>query len=171
MSVAGNAITAVVALAGVLLGGWLTLRNQDRAWRREHARQWRDIRLATYAEFLTAYREYISFVLDPAAQIVARPHPGDSSQLMPFFDKNGRPYKEKLEAAKTSVRLVSELPATVATSRQLVLRARHVATATATHSVGEIPHEDFKQLWDAERKFLDASRQELGLSEMDWKNV
>jgi hypothetical protein len=34
-------VTAAVTLLGVALGGWLTVWNQDRMWRREHSRQWR----------------------------------------------------------------------------------------------------------------------------------
>ena len=134
MGVVGSSITAVVALVGVLIGGGLTLYNQDRAWRRERDRQWRDIRLATYADFLAAHREYIAFALDPGAEIVAHPSPKNASVLMPFFDESGRPYKEKLERTKTAVWLVSETRATAAASQRLVKRARQVAAARATHA-------------------------------------
>jgi hypothetical protein len=64
--------------------------------------------LATYQDFLTAYREYLSFAQDPNAKISAIPHPRRSDEMMPFFDADGRPYKEKLEATRMAVSLVSE---------------------------------------------------------------
>lgn len=60
MEVLGTSITAVIALLGVLLGGWLSLRNQDRLWQRDHARQWRDIQLAAYKDFVVATRAYVT---------------------------------------------------------------------------------------------------------------
>ncbi|MFC0104921.1 hypothetical protein [Kibdelosporangium aridum] len=166
MSIIGNVITAVVALLGVVIGGWLTVRNQERSWQREHSRQWRDIRLAAYNEFLAACRQYIAFTLEPTAKITAVPHPREPGQMMPFFDEAGRPYKEKLESAFTAVRLVSELPDTVRTVVTVVNRARQIAAARATHSEADLPSEPFKVLWSAEQEFLIAARLELGLSAM-----
>ncbi|MEU5262574.1 hypothetical protein [Amycolatopsis sp. NPDC021455] len=166
MSVIGNVITAVVALLGVVLGGWLTLRNQDRSWSREHARQWRDIRLETYNEFLAAYRQYVAFTLEPTAKIAAIPHPRLPDQMMPFFDEAGRPYKEKFESALTAVRLVSDLPDTVRTCVYLVRAARQVAAARATLSEADLTSDSFANLWSAEKEFLAAAREELGLSAM-----
>ncbi|MET9410320.1 hypothetical protein ABZX90_31875 [Streptomyces sp. NPDC002935] len=166
MNVVSNAITAVVTLFAVLLGGWLSTRNQDRLWRREHARQWRDIRLAVYRDFLTAYREYVAFTRDPAANISAVPHPTRIGTMMPFFDATGRSYAERMEATKTSALLVTERPAILNTVEQLVRCARHIAAARATHGVGDMPAEKFQELWAAERNFLDAARRELGLYPM-----
>jgi hypothetical protein len=166
MNLASNAITALVTLLAVLLGGWLSVRNQDRLWHRDHARQWRDIRLGTYRDFLSAYREYIAFTLDPAAKIIAIPHPRHTGEMMPFFDEAGRPYKEKLEATLAAARLVSELPQTMDAIRELVRRARQVAAARAIHDPGETPAEEFEELWAAERVFAGFARRELGLAEM-----
>jgi hypothetical protein len=166
VSIVGNAITAVVALLGVVIGGWLTVRNQERSWQREHARQWRDIRLAAYDDFLAACRQYIAFTLEPTAKIIAVPHPREPGGMMPFFDEVGRPYKEKLESTFTAVRLVSELPDTVRTCVGVVNAARQIAAARATFSEAELPSEPFKTLWSAEQQFLIAARQELGLTAM-----
>jgi hypothetical protein len=163
VNVIGNLITAVVALLGVGLGGWLTLRSQDRSWHREHTRQWRDIRLSAYRDFLTAYREYISFALEPSAQISARPHPRRPATLMPIFDDKGTPYRKKLEAATGAAKLVVEAHATILSIDDLVIRARDVAAARASNDAGEIPTEYFERLWAAERAFRAAARNELGL--------
>ncbi len=164
MNLISNAITGGITLLAVLLGGWLSIRNQDRLWRRDTARQWRDIRLSAYSDFLSAYREYIAFTLEPTAKISAVPHPRKPGELMPFFDAVGRPYKEKLEATKTAVRLVSELPKTGDALDALVRRARRIAAQRATHGARDMPPEDFQELWDAEHKFLTAARQEMGLA-------
>jgi hypothetical protein len=124
--------------------------------------------LSAYKDFLSAYREYIAFTVEPAAKIVTVPHPHLQGELMPFFDESGRPYKEKLEATKTVIRLVSESPGTVANCNTLVRRARRVAAARARHGVGQVPAEEFQELWAAERAFVMAARQELDLAEIAW---
>src|SRR5262245_58169103 len=154
MTLVSSFVTAAVALLGVLLGGYLSIRNQDRLWARDHARQWRDIRLATYKEFLAAYRQYVAFTLEPTANITAVPHPRVPGEFMPFFDEVGRPYKERLEAGFTGVRLVSELPETVSTVIGVITAARQVAAARATMSAANLPSQAFQKLWAAEQQFL-----------------
>ncbi|MDH6222785.1 hypothetical protein [Streptomyces pseudovenezuelae] len=155
-----------MALFGVALGGWLSLRNQDRAWQREHQRQWRDIRLTTCNEFLAANRRYVAYVLDPRASITALPHPREQGRMMPFFDETGRPYKEALEAGFTAMRLVSERAETVRAGVSLVNWAREVAAARATLSEADISSATFESLWTAEQDFINAVRVELGLATM-----
>lgn len=163
MSIVGNIITAVVALLGVVIGGLLTVRNQERSWQREHSRQWRDIRLAAYNDFLAACRQYIAFTLESTAKIKAVPHPRHAGQLMPFFDEAGRPYKERLESTFVAARLVSELQETVEKLFDVMNAARPIASARATMSEADVPSEYFNSLWLAERAFLTAARRELGL--------
>jgi hypothetical protein len=164
MNVLGNMITAAVALLGVFLGGLVSFRNQDRLWWRDHARQWRDVRLAAYQELLSAHRQYIAFTLEPTAKISAVPHPHLPGHLMPFFDEAGRPYKENLETAMMAVRLISEDQQTVDACTELVRRARQVAAARATHNASDYLTEPFQELWAAEKVFMAAARQELGLT-------
>jgi hypothetical protein len=171
MGFATTATTAAVALLGVLLGGWLTGRNQDRSWRREHARQWRDIRLATYSEFVSAYRQYVAFALEPNANITAVPHPRISDVLMPFFDEEGRPYKERLDAASVAVRLVAESRDTMKACAAVVQNARGIAAARAAHSEADLPSEAFEDLWSAQDDFLNATRRELDLREVRWDSI
>jgi len=99
MDAAGTVATAAT-LVGVLLGGWLTVRKQDRISRRAAARQLRNIRLAPYKDFLSAYRGYLAFVQDPDSKITAMPHPSRANELMQYFGADGRPYREKLEGAR-----------------------------------------------------------------------
>lgn len=147
-------------------GGWLSIRNQDRLWRRDHARQWRDIRLAAYKEFTAAYRQYVAFVLDPSANIAAVPNPRFPGELMPIFDQIGRPYKERLEAASTAVRLVCESSDTLRATNNIVWSVRQIATTRATRSEDALPSETFTALWSVQQAFLLAARRELGLAEI-----
>ncbi|WP_405931023.1 hypothetical protein [Streptomyces sp. NBC_00827] len=164
MSVASASITAVVALLGVVLGGWLSIRNQDRLWQRDHARQWRDIRLAAYKDFVTAYRQYVAFTLQPSANITAVRFPHSPERLTPFFDQVGQPYKERLETAATTVRLVSESLDTLHAARDVVRSVRQIAASRATHSEEALPAELFQRLWSAQHAFLLAVREEFGLA-------
>jgi hypothetical protein len=159
------AVTTVSTLLAVVLGGWLTLRGQDRHWKREQARQWRDMRLQRYTEFLTAFREYVSYILLPTAQVIAVRRAKSPHDLMPFFDETGTRYKEKLEAAKTAVRLVSERPQLIEASKAMVQHARSLAAERATVPVESMPPEKFALLWSAERAFVSLARTEVGLDE------
>lgn len=83
---------------------------------------------------------------------------------MPFFDKEGRPYREQLETTKTTAKLVSSEPATVEAMNELMFRSRQVAAARASHDPMNLPSELFEQLWIAEKAFVAAARTELGLA-------
>jgi len=171
VNVASVAITAVVTLLAVMLGGWLTVWNQDRMWRREHARQWRDIRLSAYQDFLSAYRQYLAFVQDPNSKITAVPHPRHPDELMPFFDADGRSYREKLESARMGVNLVSQEPETRDAAFLLMQRVRAIAAARATKSPEEIVDDSFPNLFADHRAFISAARNELGLPNMPARNI
>jgi hypothetical protein len=158
-------LTTATTLVAVILGGWLTTRAQDRLWQRDNRRQWRDIRLAAYTGFLAAFREYVAYVLQPPVQVVAVARPKSPHDLMPFFDEKGTPYREKLEATKTTLRLVSSRTDVVLASSVLVGQARQLAAARASHSVETIPPERFDELWTAERDFVAAARDELGIAD------
>jgi len=159
----GTVVTALATLCAVLLGGWITSQGQRRSWSREHQREWRDIRLNAYNGFLTAYRQYVSFALEPSARIGATPHPRREGEMMPFFDKEGLAYRERLEASKTLARLVSEHRSTVDALTDLLRHARLVAASRADFDATAIPPERFDALWEAERAFVAAARIELGL--------
>ncbi|NJC83634.1 hypothetical protein [Planosporangium mesophilum] len=164
MNVAQVSVTAATTLVAVVLGGWLTVRAQDRLWRRDHQRQWRDIRLATYTDFLTAFRAYVAYVLQPTAKVVVVPRSRPPYDLMPFFDEKGSMHKERLEATKTTLRLVSGRHRVVQASNAMIRHARSVAADRAMSEVDRIPPERFQRLWSAEREFVLAAREELGLA-------
>ncbi|MBQ1061968.1 hypothetical protein AB0F90_08980 [Micromonospora chalcea] len=156
-------VTAVATLCAVVLGGWLTLRGQDRLWRRDTERQWRDIRLKAYTDFLTAMRELVAYLLTPTAVVTAVPRQSGEGDDMPFFDERGTRHKERLEATKSAIRLVAGTATVVEATDALVRRARLVAVARAEHGPDAIPPERFTELWAAERAFLRDARAEVGL--------
>lgn len=156
-------VTAVTTILAVLVGGWLTVRAQDRLWRRDQQRQWRDIRLAAYTEFIAAFREYVAFALNPNARITAVLRPREPGNLMPFFDGAGTRYRERLESTKTALRLVAGRPEVVATSSDVVRHARQLAAARASDGVDALSDARFDALWAAERAFIAVAREELGL--------
>ncbi|SNS14747.1 hypothetical protein [Actinoplanes regularis] len=163
MNVLQAFVTATATLLAVLVGGWLTVRAQDRLWRRDQDRQWRDIRLTAYTDFIGAVREYVAFALNPAARITAVPRPRAPGDLMPFFDDEGARYRERLESTKTALRLVAGRPEVVSQSSALVRQARLLAAARAGSTADALPADRFDELWQAERRFLDVARAELGL--------
>jgi hypothetical protein len=166
MDLVSSATTAIATLIGVLIGGWLSIRSQDRLWSRDSARQWRDIRLNAYTNFLAAFRAYVAFVSEPTAKITAVPHPRDLGELMPFFDERGTPYKEEFEATTMAARLVSDFTETHVAIKHVLTAARRVAAERATRAAGEVSSEAFKELWAAQHDFVNASRRELGLAAM-----
>ncbi|MEU7973872.1 hypothetical protein AB0B48_17745 [Micromonospora sp. NPDC049089] len=163
MSLIQVGVTATTTMLAVLIGGWLTVRAQDRLWRRDQDRQWRDIRLTAYTDFIGALREYVAFALNPAAQITAVPRPRDPGDLMPFFDDEGSRYRERLESTKTALRLVAGTVEVVSRSSELVRQARLLAAARAGSGAEALPAERFDALWEAERRFIEVARAELGL--------
>jgi hypothetical protein len=166
MNVATTVAAAVATLLGVLIGGWLTVWNQDRIWRRDNARQWRDIRLSAYKEFLTAYRAYFAYAQDPNSKITAISHPRRADELIPIFDADGRPYREGLEGARMAVTLVSQNPETRDAVFLVMRRIRAIAAARATRSPDDMPDELFLNLFAAHNSFMSAARNELGLPSM-----
>ncbi|WP_209666129.1 hypothetical protein [Amycolatopsis magusensis] len=155
----------MATLIGVMLGGWLTTRNQERLWRREHARHWRDIRLSAYNDFLLAYRQYVVFAVHAAARTSASQGSEKTDGNVPHLDESVIPYEEKLEASAGVVRLVSERQTTPDAAKRLVLRSRQVVAATSDHPEQGTPGELIEQLSRANEEFVTAARLELGLSD------
>ena len=122
-----------------MLGGWLTLRSQDRNWQRDHQRQWRDIRLSAYTEYLNAFREFIAYLLRPSIRVVAAPRPVEPYDLMPFFDEAGSIYRERLEATKTAIRLISSDSDVVQACNVMVHQARRLAAERAEETSRPFP--------------------------------
>ncbi|MCC3328228.1 hypothetical protein [Nocardia abscessus] len=166
MDVVGNAISALAVLIGVVLGGWLTIRNQLSQWDRENERHWRDIRLSTYNDFVTAYRQYVAFVMSERVKVTAVPHARVANEMTPLFDEHGLEHKVRLESAWVATRLVCTSQETSDACLKVVTIARQMAAARASLEATEVPPDLLNQLWTAQYGLVSAIRNELGLHVM-----
>ncbi|WP_326629898.1 hypothetical protein OIE67_38950 [Nonomuraea fuscirosea] len=159
-------LSGLMALAGVGLGGLLSSRAQDRAWKREEQRRWRDARRSTYGDFVAAVRQYRLFVSGPDAAVEVWMHP-DGTRLIPAIGPGGADYQTKMEASFTAVQMVAQDQETVNKAHFLASIARRVAVARAVHGPGKVPSDLDESLFTAERDFLNSARRDLGLPDMD----
>ncbi|MFE0155192.1 hypothetical protein ACFWY5_49205 [Nonomuraea sp. NPDC059007] len=159
-------LSGLIALAGVGLGGLLSSRAQDRAWKREEQRRWREARRSTYGDFVAAVREYRSFVSGPDTSVEVWMHP-DGTRLIPAIGPGGAEYQTKMEAAFTAVQMVARDQETVDKAHFLAGIARRVAVARVVYGPGKVPSDLDESLFTAERDFLNSARRDLGLNDMD----
>ncbi len=159
-------IAGLTTLAGVGLGGALTSRAQERAWKREDARAWRDARRATYGGLVAAVRRYRGYVAGPQADVEVWFHP-DGERLVPGIGTDGAAHQDAMESAFTEVQLTARDQHTVDHAHLLTSIARRVAVARAVHGAGHVPSHLDEALFTAERDFLNAARRDLGLHPVD----
>jgi hypothetical protein len=166
VSLIGNLVTGIAALLGVFLGGMLTFRNQERAWAREHRRQWRDVRLEASIAFVAATRAMLVYLSSPAAAITTAPHPRRPGEMIPYFDEVGRQLREEMEAAITKIRLVAHSLETARAAHVVVVDLRLLAVGRAAHGHDDVPDELFVRFWASQQQFLTAARAEVELAEL-----
>ncbi|MFI9559399.1 hypothetical protein [Nonomuraea endophytica] len=159
-------LSGLMALAGVGLGGLLSSRAQDRAWKREEQRRWQDARRARYGELVAAVRQYRSFVSGPDTPVEVWMHPG-GTRLIPALGPGGAEFQTKMEAAFTAVQMVARDQETVNKAHFLTSIARRVAVARVVYGPGKVPSDLDENLFTAERDFLNSARRDLGLPDMD----
>ena len=159
-------LSGLMALAGVGLGGLLSWRAQDRAWRREEVRLWRDARRNTYADLVAAVRQYRTYATRPDAHIELWTHP-DGRRLVPGIGPEGAKYQETLEAAFTAVQMLAQDQETVNRAHVLTSIARRVAVARAIYGAGAVPSDLDESLFAAETDFLNLARRDLGLFDLN----
>ncbi|UNC11848.1 hypothetical protein [Mycolicibacterium holsaticum] len=163
-------VTAGAALFGAGLGAWIPVFRDKRTWQREHEKHWRDTRLEVYKEFLVAHREYLAYILLDGTKIRAAEHPR-LQEMMPFFDEEGRPVRQRQEAAFTALRLVAMSQETEDTLVKLVKAARQIACARAG---GRQPKDIDSKLFATasmyEQEFIDSARREMGLPPLERKH-
>lgn len=166
MSILNSVVAGVVALLGVLLGGFITIRNQEKMWMREHDRQWRDIRLRTFEDFVAACRAMMAYITSTSAEITATPHPRRAGERIPHFTESGLPVREEMESTISKLRLVALMDETTIYAHRMVYALRDLAAARALYPHDEIPDNMFVQFFVAQQCFLTAARAEMGLPEL-----
>lgn len=150
-------------LLGVFAGGWVASRTQAAGHRREDRRHLTDTRRVAYAAFLTAVREYVAYTQSPHTQVAAVPHAARQEMLIPLLDAEGTAYRQRMDAAHVGVRLVAGSATVFEHARELARAVRRSAAARATHAAGQVPADVYEAMWDAEARFVDTVRIELGL--------
>ncbi|WP_155372619.1 hypothetical protein [Catellatospora vulcania] len=150
-------------LLGVLAGGWVASRTQAAGHRREDRRHLADTRRTAYAAYLTAVREYVAYTQSPHTQVEIVPHAEQQEILIPLLDADGTAYRQRMDAAHVGVRLIAGSATVVEHARELARAVRRAAAARATHAAGRIPADVYEAMWDAESRFVDTVRVELGL--------
>jgi hypothetical protein len=96
--------------------------------------------------------------------LLAFPFTFAKDHMIPFFDSDDRSHKERLEATRMAVNLVSEFPETIDALLYLMRRVRNLAAARVACTPSEIPEGSWKALFVAHDGFVIATRKELGLS-------
>lgn len=166
MGIANSIIAGVAALLGVTLGGYVTIRNQERMWKREHDRQWRDIRLQAFDDFVTAYRGMMAYISSPEAGITSTPHPRRAGEWIPYFSESGQLFRERLEIAVSRLRLVVLSGDTSRCAHAVVYALRDLAAARAEHPHDGMPDDLYLRFFEVQQRFLTAARAEVGLPEL-----
>ncbi|MGN9907778.1 hypothetical protein ACTMTJ_09510 [Phytohabitans sp. LJ34] len=160
--------TTVGPLLGVLVGGWATHWTQQRGWRRDEQRYLMDSRRQAYGLFLTAVRAYFAYAQSPSVKIAAVKVSDGSDVEIPILDETGVPYKERLDAAHASVRLIAGSTVVVERAHDLSKAVRRAVATRAHYDAGRIPRETYLAVWAAERRFIDTVRAELGLGAVEY---
>ena len=151
------------ALAGVALGGWLSWRQQLTVQRLTRQQSERDAKRVAYVEFLATVRRFRRFILTSSVEVTLRDQV--ANPVVPVAIVLGADdYWDALEHATSQLWIVSGHASTVGeAARQLTDAFYEVARARATHEPQRVPPEVVEASRQAERRFADAARADLGV--------
>jgi len=156
-------VSSIVALVGVWIGGRLTFRTQEKGWKQTESQRWRDLRQATYGDFLAAVRRYRTYVGRNETRFELAPY-ADGIRLSPRLDEQGMVHKQALDAALAQVQFIAQQQQTASATRTLVSMARRTAVAKTIYGSKTVPTRIDDMFWHSELAFVNAIRAELGLS-------
>lgn len=89
---------------------------------------------------------------------------------IPILDETGVPYKERLDAAHASVRLIAGSVLVVEHAHDLSKAVRRAVATRAHYDAGRIPRETYLAVWAAEGRFINTVRAELGLIPVEYED-
>jgi hypothetical protein len=158
-------LSPLVALLGVLLGGFLSARSQTRTWKLEETRRWRESRLAAHSDFVAAVREFRTYVLRPDVRIGAVAL-ADGVRIAPSLEGEGTTKYQMVEAMLARVKMIVRDQATLDAALLHLRVARRFAAARAVYGLDKIPPDIDVRLFTTEIGFLNAARTELGLPDV-----
>lgn len=165
-----NAFVAVlsplVALIGVWLGSWLTLRNARQSAQAERRHREREELRRAYSRYLTACRQFVDYLKQPANQVDVVRSP-DGQLVVPMFSGDGAALRQAVEAASADLLMVTSSLDVAERARELRVAVLRFAIDRANSTDGIIPESSFRTFQPAEQAFLDAARSDLDMSAID----
>jgi hypothetical protein len=158
-------LSSIVALIGVWIGGRLAFRTQEKGWKQAESQRWRDLRQATYGDFLGAVRRYRTYVGRSEKHFELAPYE-DGIRLSPRLDEQGMVHKQALDAALAQVEFVAQDQQTASAARTLVSMARRTLVAKTIYGSKTVPDRVDDMFWHSELAFVNAIRAEVGLASL-----
>jgi hypothetical protein len=156
----------LVALTGVWLGSWLTLRNARQAAKAEQLHRERENRRSVYSRYLTACRQFVDYLKQPSNRIdVVRST--DNVLVVPLLAGDGAALRQAVEAASADLLMATHSPEVVEKARELRLAILRFAIDRTDSADGIIPEPTFLTFQSAEQHYLDAARSDLGMTPID----
>jgi hypothetical protein len=155
-----SAIAGTVgALAGVVLGGWLTARSQRTLLKESQRQSGIQARESAYSDFLVAYRRFRRFLMtEPTAvRLVERP---EGRKAAPLIDGAGNHW-EAVDSARARLELLAGDRIPSDTWWKVHNSFMAIARIRATCGPGEIPDELINAAYTAERQLIQAAREDL----------
>jgi hypothetical protein len=149
----------VGALAGVVLGAWLTGRSQRALLKESHRQAAITARETAYSEFLAAYRQFRRFVQTEPVK-VQLVHRRSGRQSIPVIAQAGIHW-EAVENATAKLEILAGDRMSHEVWRTVIDRFYDVARARASCEPGEVPDEIVASARAAETQFAHAARQDL----------
>lgn len=144
-AIAGVVGTALGAISGALIGGWLNYRTEKRRWEREDKNRHHAERLRVYTEF---YRTAGRISRKSWAELINEP-PFDPEDVRESYSE----LRRMLGDLYTQVTMVASEPVREAAKRYMRAPDRH------RHE-----HEELQELDQKMDEFVTAAREELGVS-------
>ncbi|GAA3215810.1 hypothetical protein ACFO1B_14825 [Dactylosporangium siamense] len=165
-----NAFVAVmgplVALIGVWLGSWLTLRNERQKAQAEQRHREREELRRAYSRYLTACRQFVDYLKQPANPVDVIRSP-DGRLVVPKLSGDGAALRQAVEAASADLLMVTSSPDVAEQARELRVAVLRFAIDRANSPDGIVPDLSFRTFQPSEQAFLNAARRDLGMAAID----
>jgi hypothetical protein len=165
-----NAVSALITVAGifgtlggVVVGAWLTNRNDRWLLEERHHREDRQARINACIEFLAVFRQFRTFVLTHDLKVVIQPSAMPGREVA--FIKDAPAYTDAVQRVIGQLRLLEGgQTAIVAASADVQEASRQIVLARSKRWPKALPAELVEQARKAEREFIRIAHRELGMS-------
>jgi hypothetical protein len=147
------AISVAGPLIGVVLGSWLTQRQERRRWHHEGTQQQRAERRDVFARYVAAARTWQSNVMQPSIAIAT------GQDGIPYADA-GEAFGQTIRAL-AEIRLVAAEPQTIQAAMAWERALRELSTTRAAAHPSPVPDPSLRQVTESEHAFILAARRAL----------